>query len=218
MGRVIAAGGEKKLAPSTSEFVREAVAEKTLLSTVMMVTVWPGGWTGVRWYHNGRVYRAISNIDYSRLPQMIEWEDEQSRYQLTIFATKMDAETTAELLAHGQFVVPQSFAASTKLTIVTGSQYIDLAPKDTALSDAETILTLTGLAGTAPDLDSVVTAEIDAQLVSNSANIDKLMVMVLPQRAVSVGIYRVVDPGSPPDFTGGWSHRRGDHRYVKRRL
>jgi hypothetical protein len=93
-----------------------------------------------------------------------------------------------------KLVLPASFAPKMKLSIVLGDQYINLNPKDTALSGAETTITLSGLA---PTLIEPVTAEIEARLVSNSDNVSTLEVLVLPERTVPIGIYRVTDPGSP---------------------
>ncbi len=92
-----------------------------------------------------------------------------------------------------KFVLPQPWADKTKFKIASGSEDLSLTPNESPLSAAETTLTLTGLN---PANKAIATAQVEAQFTSNSQKMTALNVMILPERTVSLGIYRVTDPGS----------------------
>jgi hypothetical protein len=101
-----------------------------------------------------------------------------------------------------KFVTEPFVAAMTKLVVADFPEYVDVDPK-TGLTQAETDVTLSGQllsltepSGFAPFHEAVTEATLEAQDSETGSTFASLNVMALPKRTVSIGIYRVFDPGS----------------------
>lgn len=91
------------------------------------------------------------------------------------------------------FAARADLAPTLKLSITDGFDFLKIEPQDRPLSAAETILTLFGLEENLPVLTN---AKVEALLVNGNNAVSPLSVTILPQRTVSIGIYRVTDSKS----------------------